>query len=72
MNGEVDDLHAADLRVSLVDWEKAGWYPSYWEYCAASWAFRFDDDWSEYLEKVLDPWPTEYAWLHIIRNELWS
>ena len=72
MNGDVDHLHAAELRVSLLDWEKAGWYPSYWEYCAASWAFRFDDDWPEYLEKVLDPWPTEYAWLHIIRIELWS
>ena len=71
-NKDDDILQPAGLRVCLVDWEKAGWYPSYWEYCAASWAFRFDDDWPEYLEKVLDPWPAEYAWLHIIRNELWS
>ncbi|KIX09142.1 uncharacterized protein Z518_00220 [Rhinocladiella mackenziei CBS 650.93] len=72
ISGDFDHLQAADLRVALVDWEKAGWYPSYWEYCAASWAFRFDDDWPEYLETVLDPWPAEYAWLHILRNELWS
>lgn len=72
INGDFDHFLATDLRVALVDWEKAGWYPSYWEYCAASWAFRFDDDWPEYLETVLDPWPAEYAWLHILRNELWS
>lgn len=72
VNGDFDHLLAADLRVALVDWEKAGWYPSYWEYCAASWAFRFDDDWPEYLETVLNPWPAEYAWMHILRNELWS
>ena len=71
-NGDSDHLQAADLCVTLVDWEKAGWYPSYWEYCAASWAFRFDDDWPEYLETVLDLWPTEYTWLRILRNELWS
>jgi hypothetical protein len=29
-----------DYEVTLVDWEKAGWYPDYWEYCAAAWAFR--------------------------------
>ena len=48
------------FHVTLVDWENAGWYPSYWEYCSASWSFRFDDDWPEYLEKAVDPWPVEY------------
>lgn len=62
----------AHYHVTLVDWEKAGWYPSYWEYCAASWAFRFDDDWPAYLERILKPWPVEYAWLRILRDELWS
>lgn len=71
-NGDIEHPPAANLCVVLVDWEKAGWYPSYWEYCAASWAFRFDDDWPEYLETILDPWPVEYAWLRILRNELWS
>lgn len=56
----------------MLDWEKAGWYPSYWEYGAALWTFRFNDDWPEYLETVLHLWPAEYAWLHILRNELWS
>lgn len=58
--------------VVIIDWEQAGWYPNYWEYCAASWAFRFDDDWPDSIERVLDPWPIEYAWLSMIGNELWS
>lgn len=70
--GDNTDFQSEDPIVVLVDWEKAGWYPSYWEFCAASWAFRFNDDWPEYVEKVLEPWPVEYAWLRIIRNELWS
>lgn len=67
-----DKLEVEEFVVVLVDWEKSGWYPSYWEYCAASWAFRFDDDWPECVEKFLKPWPIEYAWIHILRNELWS
>ncbi|KAL6229960.1 hypothetical protein BDW75DRAFT_249133 [Aspergillus navahoensis] len=23
------------IRIVLLDWEKSGWYPSYWEYCLA-------------------------------------
>lgn len=29
-----------DFRVSLVDWEVAGWYSSYWEYVHASFCFH--------------------------------
>ena len=60
------------FEVTLVDWEKAVWYPSYWEYCVASWAFRFDDDWDEWIECDLDPYSVEYAWLTMVTNELWS
>ena len=38
---------AGQLRtfaVAIVDWEDAGWYPSYWEYFAAFVGFRWDDD----------------------------
>lgn len=24
-----------DLKISMIDWEVAGWYPSYWEYARA-------------------------------------
>lgn len=60
------------FEVVLVDWENAGWYPSYWEYCAASWAFWFDDDWPDMVERALEPNLVEYAWLSVIVGELWS
>ncbi|KAL1860728.1 hypothetical protein VTK73DRAFT_7207 [Phialemonium thermophilum] len=57
----------------LLDWESAGWYPSYWEYCLAMFACgNWNDDWSEYVARVLDEYPTEYVWFHMMRNELWS
>lgn len=69
---EHDSSEVATFHVTLVDWELSGWYPSYWEFCAASWAFRFDDDWPEYIEKIMDPWPVEYAWLKLMRDSLWA
>lgn len=33
-----------DYSVAIIDWEFAGWYPSYWEYTRAMFACgRFDD-----------------------------
>lgn len=29
IDGDFDHIQAADLQVGLVDWGKAGWYPSY-------------------------------------------
>ncbi|RHZ67334.1 uncharacterized protein CDV56_107884 [Aspergillus thermomutatus] len=26
---------SAELQVVVLDWEKSGWYPAYWEYCLA-------------------------------------
>jgi hypothetical protein len=40
--------------VSIVDWEVAGWYPGYWEYAAAFFAFKWEDDWLERIEEVID------------------
>ena len=38
------DMHAHNILirdghvVGILDWEKAGWYPEYWEWCKALWA----------------------------------
>ncbi|PYH66726.1 uncharacterized protein BO88DRAFT_392173 [Aspergillus vadensis CBS 113365] len=60
------------LQVTILDWELSGWYPSYWEYCLAVCALRWDDDWCLWVEKVLDPCVAESAWFQAIRLELWS
>jgi len=49
------DLHRGNIIVSgtpgarkivaVVDWEQAGWYPEYWEYCKALIAEPYDQEW---------------------------
>lgn len=60
------------LDIFVIDWEKSGWYPIYWEYCLAVCALRWDDDWCLWLEQVLEPFASEAAWFQTIRLELWS
>lgn len=61
-----------DYEVTLIDWEKSGWYPDYWEYTIAAFAFRFDDDWPDKTGDILDPRLVEYPWVHMIVEDLWS
>lgn len=43
--------------VSIIDWEQAGWYPEYWEYCKAMYGVLYDHEWHTegWVEKVLAP-----------------
>ncbi|OAA54842.1 phosphotransferase enzyme family protein [Niveomyces insectorum RCEF 264] len=51
-----------DGDVVLIDWESAGWYPDYWEYCLAMFACgNWNDDWNEWIAKILDEYPTEIS-----------
>ncbi|KZF20394.1 hypothetical protein L228DRAFT_263044 [Xylona heveae TC161] len=61
-----------DLEPVFVDWEKSGWYPSYWEYSLAFWAVRWNDDWDQWLDEFLDNYTNEAFWLERFRSELWS
>ncbi|KAI9662264.1 MAG: hypothetical protein M1821_008431 [Bathelium mastoideum] len=57
----------------IIDWEFAGWYPSYWEYARAIFACgRWKDDWSVWLDQILEPMLAEYAWMNMLLRELWS
>ncbi|RJE19219.1 Phosphotransferase enzyme family [Aspergillus sclerotialis] len=51
---------------ALVDWETAGWYPSYWEYAHIFPLLQWIDDWPAYIEKVLDPLPVEDAMMRAV------
>lgn len=63
----------AHPELVIIDWEFAGWYPSYWEYARAIFACgRWEDDWSDWLDDILDPFRNEYAWMEIVVRELWS
>ncbi|KAL6705662.1 hypothetical protein ACN47E_006451 [Coniothyrium glycines] len=57
----------------IIDWEFSGWYPSYWEYARAIFACgRWDDDWNDWVDEMLEPFRNEYAWVEILLRELWS
>jgi aminoglycoside phosphotransferase (APT) family kinase protein len=58
------------FKVALIDWEDAGWYPSYWEYAAIFVAFEWTDDWPQRLEEIIDPWPKEAAMLRMLYQDL--
>lgn len=62
-----------DMHVTIIDWEYAGWYPSYWEYARALFACgRFEDDWNMWINCILEPYLNEYAWMNMLMLELWS
>jgi hypothetical protein len=65
---------ADDLRLALVDWEVAGWYPSYWEYTMAFISFIWDendDDWPERVEGFLPVKAAEASMFKLIHQNLW-
>ena len=55
------------FRVStIVDWEMAGWYLSYWEYTSCFVDFQWMEDWPEKVEYILDPWSLEAVTLRMV------
>ncbi|PQE25737.1 phosphotransferase enzyme family protein [Rutstroemia sp. NJR-2017a BBW] len=58
------------FNVAIIDWEFAGWYPTYWEYALAIFACgAWRDDWHRWVDKILDPFYNEYAWMQMFRIE---
>ncbi|KAJ5563650.1 hypothetical protein N7535_008814, partial [Penicillium sp. DV-2018c] len=39
--------------VAIIDWELSGWYPEYWEFAKAFLIWRWQNDWTDYLMKIL-------------------
>ncbi|KAF2254468.1 hypothetical protein BU26DRAFT_514376 [Trematosphaeria pertusa] len=61
----------AIISVAIVDWEDAGWYPSYWEYCLEFATALWVDDWPKRLEDAIAPWPCEAAVFRMLYQELY-
>lgn len=64
------DGQRSSFKVSIVDWETAGWYPCWWEYVAAFFAFRWEDDWPKRVAEAVDAWPAEAALMRMIYQDL--
>lgn len=46
----------------IIDWEQAGWYPEYWEYCKLLYGVEYTHEWRSdgWAEKVMRPFETEW------------
>lgn len=62
---------SASFAVSLIDWETAGWYPEYWEYCHSLIIARYKPDWLEMVEKILPMYGHEYTLMQMIFHILY-
>jgi len=61
-----------DYDLTLVDWESAAWYPTYWEYANTMLGFQWDDDWLNMLETVITPYPAEAVMMKMVWQALIS
>lgn len=50
-----------DDIVGIIDWETAGWYPSYWEYTSAYQVNPQNSFWVHEIDKFLEAMPEELA-----------
>ncbi|TID19412.1 kinase-like protein [Venturia nashicola] len=63
-HGDLSSLNIlvrGDEVVGIVDWETAGWYPSYWEYATACQVNIRNFFWREQIDSFLEPMPEELA-----------
>lgn len=62
-----ESARCSELRVSgIVDWENAGWMPSYWEYASMFINADWGSDWAIKFEQIVDAWPAEAAMLMFV------
>ncbi|KAK7419453.1 hypothetical protein QQZ08_010871 [Neonectria magnoliae] len=61
-HGDLSSLNIlveGDEVTGIVDWETAGWLPSYWEYTCAKYVNPVNEFWAAEIDKFLEPMPHE-------------
>lgn len=62
---------ASSNAIVFVEWEVAGWYPSFRKFAQTVGSCRlFQDDRHHWIPQFLDLYLSEYAWLHPLLDEL--
>lgn len=54
------------FKITLIDWEIAGWCPEHWDFCSATISCRFKLDWLELIPDILDQYPVEYLMMQVV------
>jgi thiamine kinase-like enzyme len=55
-----------DYLITLIDWDLAGWYPEYWNYCNSTVYCQSRLDWLEQVPDIFNEYPVEYLMMQII------
>ncbi|KAL4778105.1 kinase-like protein [Aspergillus varians] len=58
------------FRITLIDWESAGWYPEFWDFCNATIACRFKPDWLELVPGILDQYPVQFLMMQVVYSSV--
>jgi hypothetical protein len=64
-HGDLSSLNIlvkGEAITGIIDWETAGWWPSYWEYTSAQQVNPRNSFWDDCIDKFLDPWPEALKW----------
>ncbi|KAI9747698.1 MAG: hypothetical protein M4579_007411 [Chaenotheca gracillima] len=66
-------LIQGDKVVAILDWEMAGWYPEYWEYCKIMYHPAWQAGWAneKWEERITTPYYTELAVMMHAREIIW-
>ena len=61
-HGDLNSMNVlvrGDDVVGIIDWETAGWLPSYWEYTSAWFVNPYNTSWEQEVDKFITPMPHE-------------
>lgn len=58
----ISDTPGPRRIVGVVDWEQAGWYPEYWEYCKLLYGVEYSHEWRHagWADTVMSPFEQEW------------
>ncbi|KAL4935219.1 hypothetical protein BDV06DRAFT_229026 [Aspergillus oleicola] len=59
-----------EFRITLLDWESAGWYPEFWDFCNATIACRYKPDWLELVPDILDQYAVEFLMMRVVYSSV--
>jgi thiamine kinase-like enzyme len=62
----------AQTVVGIVDWEQAGWFPEYWEFCKMCYAVNEEHEWcaTGWVDKVMNE-TYEDTWFAVLQYFVW-
>ena len=66
---EREDEHASPFRITLIDWEAAGFYPEFWDFCISMFTGWWTD-WVDHVDRAMKPYWEEYAMFSLLYGML--